>query len=308
MVFKTGCVGGDDNLVLFSPYIDEFDAVIVLSSIADLIDWRLQQSGVVVLVPTMGALHEGHLSLVRDAMAIHRATVIVSIFVNPGQFGPKEDFGKYPRTLEADLALLTREHVHAVVMPSERDLYPNGYGVATRVRVPRVGKRLCGKSRPLFFEGVCSVVLRLLNAARPAQLILGEKDFQQLQIVKIMCRDLQLSVEVKGGAIVREPDGLAMSSRNRYLSTEDRNTARQLFLALSKGVQATHVGERDARIIEGIVRGHLAALNEIVVDYVEVINSDIRRLKRVVPNSRLVVAVWLNGVRLIDNVPLLPTE
>ena len=280
--------------------------MIVLKSVAELSQWRrdLSIGAVVVLVPTMGALHAGHLELVRIAVAIPDATVVVSIFVNPGQFGPTEDFWKYPRTLESDLSMLKGAGVDAVFTPTERDLYPLGYGVATRVRVPRIGKRLCGKSRPMFFEGVCSVVLRLLNGVSPTQLILGEKDFQQVQVIRVMCRDLFIPVIITSVPTVREGDGLAMSSRNRYLSVSDRETARQLYKALSVAMGTVWNGERTAQIIEAGVLGHLSRYPSIRIDYVEVVDSTIRRQRLITESSRLVAAIWVGATRLIDNVAL----
>lgn len=280
--------------------------MIVLKSVAELSQWRrdLSIGAVVVLVPTMGALHAGHLELVRIAVAIPDATVVVSIFVNPGQFGPTEDFWKYPRTLESDLSMLKGAGVDAVFTPTERDLYPLGYGVATRVRVPRIGKRLCGKSRPMFFEGVCSVVLRLLNVVSPTHLILGEKDFQQVQVIRVMCRDLFIPVIITSVPTVREGDGLAMSSRNRYLSVSDRETARQLYKALSVAMGTVWNGERTAQIIKAGVLGHLSRYPSIRIDYVEVVDSTIRRQRLITESSRLVAAIWVGATRLIDNVAL----
>ncbi len=285
--------------------------MIVLNSVAELDEWRrdLPAGSVVVLVPTMGALHTGHLELVRTAVATPDAMVVVSIFVNPGQFGPTEDFGKYPRVLESDLAMLRGAGVAAVFTPTEMDLYPLGYRVATRVRVPRMGKRLCGKSRTRFFEGVCSVVLRLLNSVLPSQLILGEKDFQQVQVIRAMCQDLFVPVVIRSVPTVREGDGLAMSSRNRYLSVTDRGTAIQLYRALSGAMDAVWSGERDVKRIENTVRAQLAKYPAITIDYVEVVDPTIRKQRWVTHSSRLVAAIWINGTRLIDNVPLsLPSK
>ncbi|NBO19924.1 MAG: pantoate--beta-alanine ligase, partial [Proteobacteria bacterium] len=176
----------------------------------------------IALVPTMGALHEGHLALVRQAQDLADA-VVVSIFVNPKQFGPKEDFGKYPRTLEADVEKLNKEGVQLVYAPDVADLYPEGF--STSVSVGELGTILCGKFRPGHFDGVATVVAKLLLRMLPHVAVFGEKDFQQLCVINRMVSDLDIAVEIVGVETMREPDGLALSSRNAYLSAEERKTA-----------------------------------------------------------------------------------
>ena len=209
----------------------------------------------VALVPTMGALHDGHLALV--AVARRRADlVIVSIFVNPTQFGPREDLASYPRTLDADLARCREAGVDAVFAPPVAELYPDG--AQTFVEVVELAKPLCGASRPAFFRGVATVVAKLLAAARPHVAVFGEKDFQQLQVVRRLARDLLLDVEIVGAPIVREADGLAMSSRNVYLDAAMRAEALVLVRALDAAAAAVRAGERAAAVLLEQVRKEIA--------------------------------------------------
>ncbi len=193
----------------------------------------------VVLIPTMGALHDGHLALVAEARRIGRRTV-ASIFVNPTQFGPNEDFARYPRDLDADLALLARAGADAAWTPSVETMYPPGF--ATRIEVAGLTDGLCGPFRPGHFAGVATVVTKLLNQVRPDVALFGEKDFQQLRVLQQVAADLDLPVEIRGVPTVREPDGLALSSRNRYLSAEERAVAPKLHAVLSEIASASRSG------------------------------------------------------------------
>jgi pantoate--beta-alanine ligase len=254
------------------------------------------------LVPTMGALHEGHLSLVR--LARSRADrVIVSIFVNPTQFGPGEDYQRYPRRLPADLLLLRRAGADLVFAPSAEEVYPPGN--ATRVVVDRLGEGLCGRQRPGHFEGVASVVARLFLAAKPHVAVFGEKDYQQLVVIRRMARDLHFDVEVLGAPIVREPDGLAMSSRNEYLTASGRRQAVALNAALGEARALCAAGERSAPRLLGVVRERIAKEPLLALEYAELRDADsLAEVERVERPVLLAVCARVDAARLIDNVIL----
>ena len=265
--------------------------------------WRLTHQ-TVALVPTMGNLHRGHLSLMQIARE-HADRVVCSIFVNPTQFGAGEDFESYPRSLADDEALLDGQGlVDLVFAPDEKDIYPFGAEAAVKVSVPRLRDELCAASRPGHFEGVSSVVLRLLGIVAPDVMVLGEKDYQQLVLLRRMVRDLQLPVTVVGGSIQRERDGLAMSSRNRYLSTSERRTAPKLHGELKRVREALIDGEDDLRALETEASRALQAAG-FDPEYVEVRRAgDLSR-----PNGQesagddliVLAAAWLGKARLIDN-------
>lgn len=258
-------------------------------------------------VPTMGALHEGHLTLAREARRRVGDTglVAVSIFVNPTQFGPQEDLARYPRELDADVARCAVAGVDLVFAPSVAAMYPEGD--QTRVRVPRVAEPFCGPLRPGHFEGVATVVTRLFALAGPCVAVFGRKDYQQWRLLDRMARDLFLPVELVGHPTVRDADGLALSSRNRYLSAADRERARAVPEALSAAVRAYAAGERDVAALREIARGVLAAGADAVeyVDLREPVDLDALPA-RLADDGRavLAVAVRVGGTRLIDNVVL----
>ena len=265
--------------------------------------WRLTHR-TVALVPTMGHLHQGHLSLVKVARE-HADRVVCSIFVNPTQFGAGEDYASYPRSLAQDEALLAEQGLADLVFaPDEKDIYPFGLDAAVKISVPRLSDELCGASRPGHFDGVASVVLRLLGIVAPDVLVLGEKDYQQLVLLQRLVRDLQLPVEVVPGSIQRERDGLAMSSRNRYLSAAQRSVAPRLHDELKRVRRALREGARDFDALEaGAARALQAAGFD--PDYFEVRRAaDLTR-----PNGQeaagdeliIVAAAWLGKARLIDN-------
>jgi pantoate--beta-alanine ligase len=266
----------------------------------------LRQSPVVNvgLVPTMGYLHEGHLSLVRQARA-ENETVIVSIFVNPTQFGPGEDLKRYPRDEERDLTLLREEGVDLVFMPSAEDMYPPGFDEWVEVSGPVV-ERLEGQHRPGHFHGVTTVVARLFRIVRPDLAYFGQKDAQQLRVIRKMTADLGLPVEVVGMPIVREADGLAMSSRNVYLSAEERERALVLSRALREAEAAFTEGERDAEAIRKSVMARIASEPCVDIDYVSVADDEtLEELSGVIEGPALVlVAARVGETRLIDNVEL----
>ncbi len=254
------------------------------------------------LVPTMGYLHRGHLSLVEACRGRADCTA-VSIFVNPTQFGPTEDLARYPRDLEGDLHKCREAGVDAVFAPDAGAMYPAGH--RTFVEVTRLQDGLCGARRPGHFRGVATVVTQLFALARPHVAVFGEKDWQQLQILRRLAVDLHLGVEVVGMPIVREADGLALSSRNAYLSAAERARA----LALSRGLRAAQArwaaGERGAEALRGAVRAELGAA-EVREDYVELVEpATLEPLERAgTPDARLLVAGFVGTTRLIDNVAI----
>jgi pantoate--beta-alanine ligase len=259
----------------------------------------------VVFVPTMGALHAGHLSLA--ALARRHAgpggTVVASIFVNPLQFAPHEDFDAYPRTLEADLAACRDAGVDLVFAPAPDEVHhPDA---STRVTEDSLGAGLCGASRPHFFGGVCTVVAKLFHLVGPDAAVFGEKDFQQLAVIRRMVRDLHWPIDILGGPIVREPDGLAMSSRNRYLDAESRRQAVVLHAALEGARTSVTAGERDAATLRRQVERHLASAPLARPDYVAVVDPDtLRPLERIRDQALVALAVRFGSTRLIDNLCL----
>ncbi len=251
-------------------------------------------------VPTMGALHEGHLSLMRRARG-ENDIVVSSVFVNPTQFGPSEDFKRYPRDLERDMALSEKVGVDVVFAPEPSDMYPEGY--STYVEVDRLTKTLCGASRPGHFRGVTTIVLKLFNIVRPRRAYFGKKDFQQLVVIRRMVEDLNLDVEVVGCPIVREPDGLAMSSRNAYLSEEERASALSLFRSFELAEKMIRDGERDARTVERAMREFIASHPHVrEIDYVSAVDARTLELVDTLEDGTVIaVAAWVGKARLIDN-------
>jgi pantoate--beta-alanine ligase len=261
------------------------------------------------LVPTMGCLHEGHLSLVRRARR-HADVVWLSIFVNPTQFGPGEDFERYPRTLEADLALCAQEGVDAVFLPPVAEMYPAG--AQTGVEVAELSRPLCGRDRPGHFRGVATVVAKLLLATRPQLAVFGEKDFQQLAVIRRMVRDLCFDVEIVGAPISREDDGVARSSRNRLLDAETRRQARVLSRALAAAEHALAAGERRTEVLAQLVRLELEKAPRARIDYAELRDPETLAPApaRLTGPTLLALAVRFQAdggvVRLIDNRVLIP--
>jgi pantoate--beta-alanine ligase len=252
-------------------------------------------------VPTMGALHEGHASLMRESVAQNDVTV-VSIFVNPTQFAPHEDFDRYPRTWDADRDLSEALGAQVVYAPSAQTMYPEKY--STYVTVERVQDHLCGASRPHFFRGVATVVAKLFNAVQPDRAYFGQKDAQQCAVIRRMVRDLDFPIEIIEMPVVREPDGLAMSSRNKYLSEDERQRALALSRGLIRGQELLNTGERDsARIIQE-VRMQLA---DVETDYVALVDAEEMQPVATVDGAVvLAVAATVGSTRLIDNMKLMP--
>jgi len=259
-----------------------------------------RQGRTVGFVPTMGALHAGHAALVRAARRTS-GFAVVSVFVNPTQFGPKEDFAKYPRTLEADQKVCTEAGADLIFAPSVEEMYPER-SVAV-VEVKGLDEVLDGASRPGHFRGVCTVVLKLFNIVRPDVAHFGAKDYQQARIITQMVRDLNVPVEVRVEPTVREPDGLAMSSRNRYLSPTERASAPGIYQALRNVRDRARAGEIDAARLESALAAELAAIPGARVDYARVVDADtLRPIARLDRPAVAAVAVFLGATRLIDNV------
>ncbi len=262
----------------------------------------------IALVPTMGALHAGHLALVREAHR-HADLVWVSIFVNPMQFGPNEDLDAYPRTFEADCAACEAEGVDAVFFPEASELYPEGS--QTWVDVTELAKPLCGASRPTHFRGVTTVVPKLFLAAKPHVAVFGQKDFQQLAIIRRMAKDLLFDIDIVGLPTVREPDGLALSSRNKYLDAKRRPQALVLSRALAAAESAVQAGERSVRALNALVANELDKAPDANVDYAELRDPESLELlsDELSGPALLALAVFFPApgpgrVRLIDNIVL----
>lgn len=255
--------------------------------------------GSIGLVPTMGALHSGHASLIRAAAAACDV-VAVSIFVNPTQFGPNEDFARYPRTFDADCALAAAEGADVVFAPSVEELYPAG--AATFVEVEGLSSHLDGKSRPGHFRGVATVVAKLFIAAEPDQAFFGQKDAAQVAVLRRMVADLRLATEIVVCPIVREADGLALSSRNIYLSAQERVQALTLSRAIREAETLFASGERRAASFIEAARATFAAVPEIRVDYIELVDwATLEPIELAVPGSLFAVAAYVGSTRLIDN-------
>jgi pantoate--beta-alanine ligase len=254
------------------------------------------------LVPTMGALHEGHLSLARRARA-ECAAVAMSIFVNPTQFGPREDLSRYPRPIERDLQLAREAGVDLVFHPAAEEMYPAGY--STYVDVGGPARRWEGEHRPGHFRGVATVVAKLFTAIAPQRAYFGEKDFQQLAVIRRLVTDLHLPVEVVGCPTVREPDGLALSSRNVYLTPDERPLATALHSALQAGRRRVVSGERDAEAVRRTMEQVLLDTPGFRVDYVAVVDAaSLEPLERIDGPARGLIAARIGSVRLIDNMAL----
>ena len=250
-------------------------------------------------VPTMGYLHEGHLSLVRESRKKADST-IVSIFVNPLQFGPKEDFKQYPRDIESDEALLDKEGVDYLFYPEVKEMYPEGY--KTYVEVNGLQDKLCGQSRPRHFRGVCTVVLKLFHIVEPDLSFFGQKDIQQAVILQRMVRDLNLDVKIEVLPTIREKDGLALSSRNKYLNPEERKAALVLFKSLKEAEKLVERGERKSEWIIEKMRNIIDKEPLAKIDYVEIVDrNELNPLKEISEGALIVLAVFIGKTRLIDN-------
>ncbi len=253
-------------------------------------------------VPTMGALHEGHMSLVRQARALGDV-VVVSIFVNPTQFGPREDFDKYPRNLSHDVEMLSHLGVDYVFAPSAEEIYPNGFQFY--VEVNDLSDKLCGASRPGHFRGVATVVAKLLAVVEPDYALFGQKDAQQLMIIRRLVQDLNFGVTIKGCPIIRESDGLALSSRNPYLSAAERAAATALYRGLTRAAARVIDGERQVAAIRRVIEDTLAEQPLARVDYIAIVNTrDLETTDTLSGEILIALAVYIGQTRLIDNLML----
>jgi pantoate--beta-alanine ligase len=266
---------------------------------------RYRQEGrVIAFVPTMGFLHEGHLSLMREGRS--RADVLVaSIFVNPAQFAPNEDFETYPRDMERDVELAGEVGVDILFTPNRSTIYADGF--ETYVRLERLPNHLCGVSRPVFFTGVATIVTKLFNIVNPHLALFGEKDYQQLQVIRRMVRDLDFPIDIIGCETIREPDGLAMSSRNAYLTPEQRPAALSIVESLEMARSRVGEGETDARSIIQAAARKINAYSDTDIDYLSIFDPETLEDVPVIDRPvRMAVAVRVGATRLIDNMALVP--
>ncbi|MCI7442461.1 MAG: pantoate--beta-alanine ligase [Clostridium sp.] len=261
-------------------------------------EWR-KEGLTVGLVPTMGYLHEGHKSLIDKAVK-ENDRVVVSVFVNPIQFGPTEDLASYPRDLERDAKLCEEAGANLIFHPEKEEMYFDDF--SSFVEVQGVSKGLCGKSRPIHFRGVCTVVTKLFNIVKPDRAYFGQKDAQQLAVVKRMVRDLNMDIEIIGCPIIREEDGLAKSSRNTYLSPEERKAAVILSKSLKLGKEAIEAGERDSKKIIEIITNNINTEKLAKIDYVEIVDPlSIENIDKIESSALVAMAVYIGKTRLIDN-------
>ncbi|MFQ5997649.1 MAG: pantoate--beta-alanine ligase [Dehalococcoidales bacterium] len=272
----------------------------IIETIAEMRQLRKQLAEPVGFVPTMGYFHEGHLSLIRRAR-VENTSLVVSIFVNPTQFGPQEDFDTYPRDPQRDLAILEKERADIVFMPPVAEMYPPDFD--SWVEVGKVAERLEGASRPGHFRGVATVVAKLFNIVQPNKAYFGQKDAQQAIVIKKMVADLNMNLEIIVLPTVREPDGLAMSSRDYYLNAEERQAATVLYQALTLAQGLWARGERDAERIRQEMRALIQKEPRATIDYVSIAEPEtLEELNTVEPPALVSLAVEIGGVRLIDNV------
>jgi pantoate--beta-alanine ligase len=255
-------------------------------------------------VPTMGFLHEGHLSLINKAKEISDK-IVVSIFVNPTQFGKGEDLDKYPRDEKRDQELLAEKEVDIVFIPDEKEMYPEEF--LTFCQVHELSKQHCGKSRPGHFKGVTTVVLKLFNIIQPDIAIFGEKDYQQYVIIKKMTEDLNLPINIIASPIVREKDGLAMSSRNKYLNNEQRKEATVLYEALTLAKNLIKEGNHEVSLLLREMSNLIKLKKTARIDYINFTNPEtLRNVQKIEKPTRILMAVWIGNTRLIDNMEVKP--
>lgn len=262
-------------------------------------DRTRSQGETIALVPTMGYFHAGHLALMRKA-AGESGRLVVSLFVNPIQFGPQEDLESYPRDFERDAGLAEEQGVHVLFVPDLSSMYPEGF--QSLVRVKKLTAGLCGRNRPGHFEGVTTVVAKLFNIIRPHVAVFGEKDYQQLVVIRRMVNDLAWNIRVIGHPVVREADGLAMSSRNTYLSDHERQAALCLYRALQLARRRALAGVLEAGMLVGEIRELLDSYENVQIEYISLVDAlDLTEKQLVDRQTRLVMAVRLGNTRLIDN-------
>lgn len=277
----------------------------ILSLVSEAAGRTRRQVKRAILVPTMGALHQGHVELIRRAreLAGKEGEVIVSIFINPLQFAPGGDYERYPRPQQRDEALCREAGVDILFAPAPNDMYAADFSIA--VEENSLSNTLCGKSRPGHFRGVCTVVAKLFHILMPDVAVFGEKDFQQLAIIRRMVRDLNFEIEIIGVSTVRESDGLACSSRNQYLTRKEREQAPVLHAALMEAARRVAGGERSAPVIIDAARKMIEGASLARIDYLDLVNADtLQRIDAVQPNSLMALAVFFGQTRLIDNLRL----
>jgi pantoate--beta-alanine ligase len=298
--YKKGALSAEATEVIFQPGEEAMQVVRQIKEMQKISD-RLRKEGKRIgFVPTMGYLHDGHLSLVKKAKELCNS-VAVSMFVNPTQFGPGEDFQRYPRDEEGDREKLDREGVDFLFIPEVSEVYPSRY--QTYVDVTEVSKGLCGDFRPGHFRGVATVVAKLFNIVKPHVAVFGEKDYQQLLVIKNMVEDLNFDIEIIPGVLVREEDGIAMSSRNSYLSPEERGKALVLYRSLAKGKELFKSGERKASVLSHAVKETIESVNGVSLQYVEIRDAEtLERIENVNRPAVIAVAAMVGAVRLIDNI------
>ena len=272
----------------------------IINTIEDFRSWRYGVSRSVGFVPTMGALHDGHLSLVAEANRICQYTV-VSIYLNPAQFSPQEDFDTYPRDLQSDMEALSDYNVDIIFSPEDSEIYPNGF--STYVQETKLSKVLEGKSRPTFFQGVSTVVAKLFNIVNPTHAFFGEKDAQQAAIIQKLVKDMAYEIQIIICPIVRENNGLALSSRNHYLSKKGKVAAANIYKALQAGKNLLISGERDAQKIREGITQIIIHENMLQIDYVSVADANtLIEISGTIPDDILVsIAILIENTRLIDN-------
>ncbi len=260
---------------------------------------RCDEGKSIGFVPTMGYLHEGHRALIRESKVQNDVTV-VSIYVNPTQFGPSEDYERYPRDLDRDMAICEELGVDAVFAPSDSEMYPEGF--STSVNVSGITEILEGEFRPSHFRGVATVVLKLLNIVQPDRAYFGEKDYQQLKVIEKMVKDLDIPVQIVPVETVREKDGLALSSRNVYLSEEERKSALSIYRAFQHAQKMISEGERQSEVLinamEELIRSHPHVTK---IDYIAITDPELSPVQEVREGERILIALWVGGTRLIDN-------
>lgn len=271
-----------------------------ISRMTTLVKMLKKEGKSIGFVPTMGYLHEGHMSLVKAAKK-HTDVVVMSIFVNPLQFGPEEDFEKYPRDIKRDEALAGDACVDVIFYPSVRDMYPEGY--ATYVNVESLTDQLCGASRPGHFRGVTTVVAKLFNIVKPDVAYFGQKDAQQVIVIKKMVRDLGMDIEIKAMPIIRETDGLAMSSRNLYLSEDERRSALVLNQSLEKALSLVASGERNSENVTKAIKELIARKPLVRTDYISIVDmKDLKDVSDISGEVLVALAAFVGKTRLIDNI------
>lgn len=271
-----------------------------IDKVREVIREARKKGKIVGFVPTMGALHEGHLSLIKAARR-DSSFVVVSIFVNPTQFGPKEDYRSYPRNFKKDIELVKKEKIDLLFYPPAKVIYPDGF--STYISETCLSRALCGKSRPGHFIGVCTVVAKLFNIIEPDIAYFGQKDYQQARIIKKITKDLNFPTKIKVLPIVRERDGLAMSSRNIYLNSKEREVARCLYSAINLAKKLIKKGERNSRKVISKMEELMKSKKRVEIDYIEIVDADeLNDLKRIGGRALIALAVYVGKTRLIDNI------